>query len=313
MNILFTGVSSFTGYWFVKILAEAGYYVTATLQNAKETYAGLKKQRIEAIENHCQIIENCKFGSAEFLSLIQSQHWDFLCHHAADVRDYRNPQFNVVAALENNTHNLRTVLERLKEQSCQKVILTGSVFEQNEGAGQVPLHAFSPYGLSKGLTADFFKYYCQTVNMQLGKFVIPNPFGPFEEQRFTAYLMRQWFEGKIATVSSPAYVRDNIHVRLLAKAYLYFIQNFPKITEFHPSGYVESQGAFTQRFAREMEKRLEMPCQYELHQQMEFPEPIVRINTDPLSGLKLDWQESQDWDAIAEYYQGIYQLSAKSS
>ena len=96
------------------------------------------------------------------------------------------------------------------------------------------------------MTAAVFRFYAQDANMSLGKFVIPNPFGPFEELRFTAYLIRCWRDGKAATVNTPDYVRDNIHVSLLAKAYAAFVAGLPSQAGFsahHPSGYVETQGA----------------------------------------------------------------------
>ena len=65
------------------------------------------------------------------------------------------------------------------------------------------------------MTFQFFRYYCHEAGLALGKFVIPNPFRPFEEPRFTAYLMRNWREGKPAEVKTPDYLRDNIHVDLL--------------------------------------------------------------------------------------------------
>ena len=61
---------------------------------------------------------------------------------------------------------------------CNKILLTGSVFENDEGAGSRDLRAFSPYGLSKGFTWQLFRYHAQIRSMTLGKFVIPNPFGP---------------------------------------------------------------------------------------------------------------------------------------
>jgi len=61
-----------------------------------------------------------------------------------------------------------------------------------------------------------FRYHCGEARIPLGKFVIPNPFGPFEEPRFTAYLMRSWKDGKPAGVKTPDYVRDNVPVDLLA-------------------------------------------------------------------------------------------------
>ena len=47
----------------------------------------------------------------KFLALIKEGGWDLLCHHAADVTNYKSPDFDTVAALRNNTYNLPAVLE----------------------------------------------------------------------------------------------------------------------------------------------------------------------------------------------------------
>lgn len=310
MRILFTGASSFTGRWFVEALAKAGHQVTAIFRQPLEQYSGLRRQRIDSLLPLCQPIFSCDFGSETFLNIIQgTEQWDLLCHHAADVTNYKSPDFDVVAALENNCKKLRIVLEKLKEKNCHKVLLTGSVFEQNEGAGSDGLRAFSSYGLSKGFTAEWFKFHTAQHGMKLGKFVIPNPFGPYEEPRFTSYLMQNWIERKRAVVNTPAYVRDNIHVCLLAAAYLVFAQKLSSDAGFeklNPSGYVESQGAFTLRFAREMRTRLDLPCEVELAHQTHFPEPYTRINTDAVQSFVPHWHESQAWDALASYYQQVF-------
>ena len=107
-----------------------------------------------------------------------------------------------------------------------------------------------------------FRFYCARAEIGLGKFVIPNPFGPYEEPRFTTYLMKNWLARTTAACSQPAYVRDNIHASLLAKAYAQFAAEFPAagFTRINPSGYAESQGAFTLRLAQEMRPRLGLPC-----------------------------------------------------
>lgn len=309
MEILFTGGSSFTGYWFIKELTAAGHRVTAVFRRSPESYSGLRKERIDALAPLCHQVFDCEFGSHQFLDVIaEANRWDLFCHHAADVTNYKSPQFDIAGALANNTKNLPTVLERLLKKQCHKVLLTGSVFEQNEGTGSEPLSAFSPYGLSKGFTAEVFKYYTHLSGMKLGKFVIPNPFGPYEEPRYTSYLIQNWIEGKVAMVNTPDYVRDNIHVSLLAKAYAYFAQRLSKSYEkFNPSGYVESQGEFTQRFANEMSKRLALMCEFDLAKQHLFPEPRVRTNTDSLDNLGLEWDEEKAWDGLANYYQLMMQ------
>ena len=100
-------------------------------------------------------------------------------------RRYKSPDFDTTGAVRNNTQNLSVVLQTLESTGCGKVLLTGSVFEGGEGAGSEGLPDFSPYGLSKALTAQVFRYYCNRAGLSLGKFVIPNPFGPYEEPSST--------------------------------------------------------------------------------------------------------------------------------
>jgi len=302
VRILLTGASSFTGLWFAQSLHAAGHDVVAPLRRSREDYRG--DTRAERVARLGPVAECCfsrSFGDDGFLDLCRSGSWDLLCHHAAEVGDYRSPAFDVAAALAANTRHFPQVLAAMR--GLRGVIITGSVFEANEGAGTLPLRAFSLYGVAKGITAELIRCYCESAGVTLGKFVMPNPFGPFEEPRFCAYLMRQWRAGEAAEVRTPAYVRDNIHVDLLAGAYVAFADRVAATDGFlrtNPSGYVETQGAFTQRFAREIEARSGLDCRVILAHQTEFPEPPVRINTDPLS--LHDWSERAAWDAIAAYY-----------
>jgi UDP-glucose 4-epimerase len=307
MKILFTGGSSFTGYWFIRELARAGHDVVATFRKKAEEYPdAVRQQRVKLATGKCRPVFGVSFGDDAFLKLIREQKsFDLLCHHAADVTNYKSADFDVPTALANNTKNLSATLAALRDGGCKAIVLTGSVFENDEGAGSEGLPAFSPYGLSKALTYQMFRYHAPRNQLKLGKFVIPNPFGPHEEPRFTSYLVKNWFARATPAVSTPSYVRDNIHVSLLAKVYAKFAgevsggANFSKI---NPSGYAESQGAFTQRFAAEMKQRLGLPCDFELKRQTDFSEPRVRINTEWADALALGWDESQAWDELAEYY-----------
>lgn len=306
-KVLLTGASSFTGYWFVRALAEAGHDVTAVFTRADLGEYGddLRGNRVRQLQDLCRPVFGCSFGDERFLQLIESTSPDILCHHGADVTDYRSPEFDFGRAVNNNTQEIQKVLQTLNDVGCNRVALTGSVFEGGEGAGSDDLPHFSPYGLSKSLTAEVFRHFCQSAGFSLGKFVVPNPFGPYEEARFTAYLLRCWRAGEIPCVQTPAYIRDNIHVSLLAKHYADFVAKLSSTVGYvqtNPSGYVESQGAFAQRFAREMEARLEMPCKVDLADQTEFTEPRIRINTQPLSTDVLGWCEKAAWDDLADYY-----------
>jgi UDP-glucose 4-epimerase len=314
MKILFTGGSSFTGYWFVRELIGEGHEVTAILRNPPASYEGVRARRVGELTKLCECVDGVSFGDPAFLDLIgRGEHWDVLCHHGADVTNYKSDDFDIPAAVSANTASLPSVLQAMAKKNCHKVVLTGSVFENGEGAGSEGLPAFSPYGLSKAFTWEVFKYHANRSGLSLGKFVIPNPFGPFEEARFTAYLMRTWMGNGEAGVSTPAYVRDNIHVSLLAKSYANFVGRLgeePGVVRLAPSGYAESQGAFAQRVAAEMNSRLDLPCRVVLAEQTEFPEPRVRTNLDVLDAEALGFNESQAWDEFAEYYRGAQKAKA---
>jgi UDP-glucose 4-epimerase len=302
VKVLQTGASSFTGLWFARALHAAGHHGVAALRQSREDYRdGVRATRVTELGLVAERAFGLTFGDEKFLDLCRSGSWDLLCHHAAQVGDYRSTSFDVAGALDANTRNFPGVLRAMP--AMRGVVLTGTVFEANEGGGTGPLRAFSPYGMSKGLTAELVRFWCETTGIALGKFVIPNPFGPFEEPRFCGYLMRQWRAGQVAEVRTPAYVRDNIHVDLLAGAYAAFVDAVatkPGFMRANPSGYVETQGAFAERFAREIRRRTSMDCGVSLSRQTEFPEPLVRINTDrvEVSG----WSETAAWDGVSAYY-----------
>ena len=85
MKILFTGASSFTGYWFVKELCATGHEVTATFRQPASEYTDIRKSRVTGLAAACKSIHGVSFGSEQFLDLVREGEFDVLCHHAADV------------------------------------------------------------------------------------------------------------------------------------------------------------------------------------------------------------------------------------
>src|SRR5689334_8685484 len=105
MKILFTGGSSFTGYWFIKELAACGHEITAVFRRAPDEYPDrTRRKRIQKLLSICRPVFGSSFGDDRFLQLINEDRWDLLCHHGADVTNYRSPDFNVVAAIAKNTY-----------------------------------------------------------------------------------------------------------------------------------------------------------------------------------------------------------------
>jgi UDP-glucose 4-epimerase len=262
LRILITGASSFTGSWFARGLAAAGHDVTATFR--RREYDGLRGERVQRVCEVATPLWEVALGDVE-------GEYDALCAHGAEAADYRSGDFDADAAVAENTRGLSRI-------SARRVVVTASVFENG---------VQTPYAESKRRTTEAFRAAGAAV------FVIPNPFGPWEEPRFTTYLARTWLEGAVASVNTPDYVRDNIHVRALTEAYVRFVES--DAVQAAPSQYRETQGAFAQRFAHELEPRLGVPCRLELREQTDFSEPLELVNTDPVDG-------PEPWDELAEWY-----------
>ena len=260
LRIVITGASSFTGSWFARGLAVAGHDVTATFRQRE--YDGLRAERVQRVLEVARPLWGVAFGDI-------TGEYDVLCAHGADVTNYRSPDFDEDAAVAENTRNL--------ERAAGRVVVTGTVFEAMD----------TPYGRSKARTWEAF------AARGAAKFVIPNPFGPWEEPRFTTYLARTWLAGEVAAVNTPDYVRDNIHVAALTRAYVDFVASGRSAAA--PSQYRETQGAFAQRFARELEPRLGVPCRLDLREQTDFSEPLELVNSEPVDG-------PEPWDEVADWY-----------
>jgi nucleoside-diphosphate-sugar epimerase len=309
MKILLTGASSFTGTWFAMALQAAGHQVVATLQAAADKYTDRSARRLALLHDvGVTFVQNCSFGDERFLECMQDE-IDVICHHGAQVTDYKNMDFDFIAAIQSNTKNARQVVEAAVRHGVRAIVLTGSVFEQDEGLGTESRRAFSPYGLSKGLSWQIFRYWGEQIGYPVHKFVIPNPFGPHEEPRFCAYLMSKWSKGDNALISTPDYIRDNIHVTLLASSYCEFVEHATRCNVqlyLGPSGYIESQGAFAMRFAREIGRRLGLKATITFGEQKDFIEPEMRVNSNRPKSYELGWNESHAWDDLADYYHSIY-------
>lgn len=309
MKVLFTGTSSYIAYWIIKELSEAGHEVTGILRKGIDDYEGVKRERVELTSKLCKIVPGVSFGDDKFLKLIKSSKWDVLCHHAAEAKDPRSPDFDWLGALKGNTSNIEAVLKEFKAAGGKYLILTGSLYEAAYEDESPLSQAFNKYGLSKTLTWQVFRYFCHAEGVNLGKIVFPIVFGIYEDPKFVSYLVKSWLNHETPMVKTPKYIRDNINVTLVAKAYKWYLEKFTSTGTpdvYKPSCYVGTQGDFAKKVAEEMAPRLKVGCPLDFFDQTEFPEPREKTNTEKLYYKVLGWDEKKAWDELAEYFLKLY-------
>jgi nucleoside-diphosphate-sugar epimerase len=299
MRVLLTGVSSFTGLWFARALNAAGCEVVAPLRAAGYEDP-LRRARMAEAAKVAEIIPSVPFGSAAFLDLLAGG-FDVLCHHAAEAANHKAPDFDVEGAVAGNTFNAARTLEAARAAGVKRLVLTGSAFEEGEGRGTEPLVAFSPYGFSKTLTARAFQAECALAGLPMVKFIVPNPFGPYEAQTFQRAVMTRWRGGEAVHVSHPLYGRDNAPVDLLASVYARAASGALG-DHVSPSVYAGPVGDFFQRMAREVRARTGWACGLSLAESQTSTEPMERYNLQPVDPEDYGWSESAFWDAYAAYY-----------
>jgi nucleoside-diphosphate-sugar epimerase len=308
MRVLFTGASSFTGAWIVSALVGAGHDVVGVFRQSRGDYTGIRAKRVAMVADRIDCLWNTEVGDGRFLDLAGSRDFDVFCHHAAEMTDYRSWDFDPLRAAAANTRNIRATLDLLARRGCRRTIVTGSVFEPYEGVGDPTARAFNPYGLSKHVSYEIIRMEAERIGVRADKLVIPNPFGPLEEPRFTTYLATSWLKGEVPSCRTPDYIRDNIHVSHLATDYLRFCERDTGDTAHEraaPSGYVESQGNFAARVAREFAARTGRETPLDLPRQTAFDEPLVRVNPPGLPLPDPDAAESAAWDRAVDYWTSL--------
>jgi nucleoside-diphosphate-sugar epimerase len=298
-RVLLTGASSFTGLWIAQALAAAGFEVVAALQRAPDAYDAERRARLARVAQVAEVVYATPFASPAFETLLRGGRFAALAHHAADVTGYRDPNFDALGAFQRNTAGGPGLFATAAEAGVRALLVTGTVFEAGEGGGAAEPLAVTPYGLSKTLTNLAFRHFADWSGLRFGRFVIPSPYGAFEQQRsFPAYLFRSWFAGQTPQVRTPLYLRDHLPAPMLGRAYAGYLRALlseagaPEARR--PSGWIASQGDFARKVAAEAAARLGRACPLELAEQTAFAEPLRRVNSEPATPA--DWDESRFWD-----------------
>lgn len=303
-RVLLTGGSSFSGLWIAEALAAEGWRVVAPLRRREEDYEGLRLARVQRLKAVAETCFEVDFATPAVDDVVQRcGPFDLFAHHGADIPNYRDPAYEVGQGVARNTERMRHLFGLLKAGGAKAVIATGTTFEADDRLAPPDDLAVSAYGLSKTLTNQALRHFAHWEGLAFARFVVAAPFGPWEEGRFVWSLFQAWLSGRPAEVRTPAYVRDNQPVDLLAQAYARLADTIMQRggdRTCRPSGFVGEQGAFARKVAAEAEARLGRPCPVVEAVQADFPEPRVRVNDEPM--INCDWDERAFWDAYVGYY-----------
>ena len=119
-------------------MAASGADVIATCRMPLSAYGGLARRRLARAEAAgCQLLQGAAFGDPAFLAAMRSHGpFDLLGHHGAEVGDLRRADYDPLAALAANTRNAAVVLRLLADTGGKGLIVTGSVFEADEGGSR---------------------------------------------------------------------------------------------------------------------------------------------------------------------------------
>ena len=297
MRILITGPTSFSGAFIIEALAKAGHEVVTTFTKSVSEYTGVRELRAQKAAANATIHEGVCFGDAHFLSLLQSESFDVFCHHGAWTHDYNSMDYDFESAFATNTQSMNLVCQALAKNGCQKIIVSGSIFEEGE-------ELFSPHGLVKKMTAQTTAFYGMHFGMHVSKFVIPNPFGPLDNPKLIDYLGREWHADRMPCIRTPLYVRDNIPVTLMALGFVHWVEECPTTvgtSSYAPAGYISTMGQFVERVAMELRSRLGLACAVEMGTQTDFSQPMVLVNDTPIQHQFPEWNESDFWTELADH------------
>ncbi len=303
MRVLLTGVSSFTGTWFAAALAARGFGVSAIHRRPLDAYPDLPRRRLARLRRTVELVHLPSLAGEEALALVDRLRPQLLALHGCEVGDHRSPAFDVTGALARTTAGLGPLLDRFARAGGRAVLVTGSIFEAEEGRGPPPLRAFNPYGLAKTLIWRTIRFEVERRGLALGKFVIAHPVGPLDKPGLVRELLAAWARGEPATIRRPQLVRDFVPVDGLASAYAELARRL--VLEggrrrLVPGHWAESVGSFARRLAAAIGPRTGLSCALRLLDPPDpTDEPALRTGLDPLRTLVPEWDEAGFWDALA--------------
>jgi len=304
-NILFVGLTSFTGFYFVKDMCKnKKNKIFCVLTKDKKKYDYLKKKRLNIISKNknVKLISNVKFGDKKFLKLIKNIKFEIFCFHHAHTNNYNDDsKFNFRKSIRNNLNNVDKVFSIIPQNA--KIIITNTVFQKIDKKKYKPL---SNYGLSKTVSYEKMVELSKKYKIEYKSFFIPNPWGILEEKKLNYYLITNWLNKNKTEIKFPNYIRDNIFINKLSEEYNNLLYLRSKQKEFFPSGYCSSNKVFIEALRKKFEKFFKIKTDVKYSLMTKTDQPLIRINGNK---IKKKIQFKENLDNYFKYYSRIVKNS----
>lgn len=306
-NLLLTGVSSFTGFWFAKKLRAKGFNIICPLPRSKGDYFDIKSIRIQNLEDDITLVFDCPIGSKKFKALLNKK-YEAICLHAAHVTDYQSSKFDLLFSLTQNLNDIEYILEQSMDNGTKSIIWTSSIFEdvidKNDEDFDYYKVPWLKYALSKKTSYTIVKHLALSIGLNFVRFVIPNPFGPFEDQKLCFHLTKSLMQGNDFIIKTPDYVRDMIHIEKLAEIYVKQIlhRNETSFKECRPSEYRMKIFDFAKLLTSKYNRFHNTDHEIGKIKQDIFNEPLELLNSE----FKSASRKSKDNDDLWHNYFGFY-------
>lgn len=293
-TLLLTGVASFTGSHIARACRDAGVRVIGVLTRGLDEYSTPLLRRRLAHSCVEDWIERAPFGSPRLIAAIREARAEIFVHHGADLKGYRDPNFDVPECVRTNCENAPQVFEAASAGGCERFVYSGTFFEPDG-----PRPAVSSYGIAKALIGAEYEKAATAVGLAATKIFIPNPIGPLEnEGRLFPSFARIWKSGGTPILRTPHVVRDNLPAPWLAALYAREAcrSGAREDRYLRPSGYVTTNLELVNLFlgwvARVAKREYEVAVE-----PIETAEPLIRHNTEPCPQLTDPVAEESFWSS----------------
>jgi UDP-glucose 4-epimerase len=292
-SVLLTGVSSFTGMHFASSLLDDGREVVGFSRNLSKL-TEIQQTRLTQLRKKYKNLRILETNSIKSLQGIE-----IICLHGANTKNYKSPSFDKEAALESFGNVANNLIENLKPS---KILFTSSYFEKDVASGADSNLSFNEYSNFKTSAWEYLqeKY---ANELAISRYVIPTPFGPYEEKRLVWHLLQGWNKNGVAELQSPLYIRDYVPVSILSKHYNWAVGECianKKTLQFSPSFYAESNISFAQRYGLQLQKRIDLRTDVKASSYEIYNEPLVRVNKKHIFEDMEALSEDATWDEVIE-------------